>query len=124
MVDFVKLAKTAKRLIEENGRTITVQKQGPADVTQPWREATTPTLTTVTGKAAFVDTGSLGAFWVNADNVKRSEKVALFAANNDGGNSLEDFDQIVDGSTTWKIDRTEVLQPADIRLIYMFGVSR
>ncbi len=126
MADFVALAATAERLIEANGRSVTVTKQGAtaADPNKPWRTTPTPVAGSVTGLAVFVAPSSLGYVVENVDNVKRAEQVALFAANNDGGSTLEDFDVIIDGGTTWKILRAEVLQPASTRLLYMFEVSR
>lgn len=126
MVDFVKLAATAKRLIDANGRTVTVRKQGstPVDPAKPWRGQSTPEADSVTGKAVFVSPSDLGYVVENQDNVKRADQVALFSANDDGGKALETFDTIVDGSVEWKILRTEVLKPADTRLIYQFEVSK
>jgi hypothetical protein len=128
VADFVKLAATAKRLIDANGRTVTVVQQGntPADSDKPWRSADATNRASVTGKAVFVSTepGSLGAQWINRENVKNSDQVAFFAANNDGGKTLEDFDLIVDGSINWKITRAQLLAPADTRLLYVFEVDR
>ena len=126
MADFVKLAVTAKRLINANGRTVTLNQLGntPADSAKPWRGVSTPVRNSVTGKACFVSRSDLGYVVSNVDNLKRSEKVALFAANDDEDKTLEEFDEILDGSVTWRIDRTEVLNPADTRLMYMFEVSR
>lgn len=126
MADFTKLAATAKRLIEKNGRTVTVQQQAvtAADASMPWRATPTPAAVSVTGKAVFVDSASLGITYVNEDNVKRGVQVALFAASNDGNNELEAFDTIEDGTRTWKITNAEVLQPADTRLLYMFEVAQ
>lgn len=126
MADFVKLAATAERLINANGRTVTVVQQGntPADVDKPWRSATTTARASVSGKAVFVSSSDLGYVVNNPDNVKRAEQVALFSANDDGGRSLEDFDLIVDGSVNWKITHAEVLAPADTRIMYLFEVNR
>lgn len=126
MVDFVKLAATAERLIEANGRSVTVTKQGktPVDPNQPWRGSSTPVLDSVTGIAAFVSPGDLGKVVTNVDQLKRVDQVALFAANNDGGKLLEDFDTITDGSVIWKIHRAELLKPGATRLLYLFEVGR
>lgn len=126
MADFVALAATAKRLIDANGRTVTVTKQGstPGDPTQPWRGQSTPVVSEVTGKAVFVDPSTLGALFQNVDNVKRGEQIALFAASNDGGYSLETFDTLTDGTAVWKVEETKLLAPASTRLLYMLRVSR
>jgi len=126
LADFVKLAATAKRLVDKNGRTATLIKQGntPTDPTKPWRGLSTTPVASVTGKVCFVSPSDLGLVQENLDNVKRTEKVALFAANNDQGKLLEGFDLIRDGATDWKILRSELLQPATKKLLYMFEVAR
>ena len=126
MADFVKLAKTAKRLIEANGRQVSVLKQAavPADPAKPWRGQNTAPVATVSGKAVFVSPGDLGIVQQNLDNVKRADMVALFAAANDAGQTLEKFDLIQDGTVLWKILRAELLQPATKKMLYMFEVAR
>lgn len=123
MANFVKLAATAQRLIDKNGRTATIVKQGstPVDATKPWRGQDTTHLAQVTGKAVFVEPSKRVA---NVDQTKRAEQVAYFAANGDAGQALETFDLIVDGSVIWKILRAELLRPADKKLLYIFEVSR
>ena len=126
MVDYAKLSLTAERLVEANGRDVTVVKQGktPIDASKPWRGQEAPPLISVTGKAVFVAPGDLGKHYQNTDDTKRGEQVALFAAANDGGNDLSTFDKITDGSVDWHIMRTQLLQPASTRLLYMFEVNR
>lgn len=123
MADFTRLAATAKRLIEKNGRSVTVIKQGktPTDATKPWRGQDTTHLASVTGKAVFVQPSKAIQ---NIDQLKRAEQVAYFAAANDSGQTLETFDLIKDGSTLWKILRAELLQPATKKLLYQFEVAR
>lgn len=126
MVDYVKLAATAERLIEANGRSVTVTQQGqtPTDPTKPWRGQSTPVRDSVVGIAVVVDPATMGYEVQNVDNVKRADMLVLFAANNDGGKSLENFDTITDGSIVWKILRTQVLKPGATRLLYIFEVAR
>lgn len=126
MADFTRLAAVAKRLIDKNGRTVLVVKQGdtPQDSDQPWRGQGTYPINSVSGKAVFVSEASLGYTARDKDNVKRADMVALFAAANDTGESLETYDVILDGGVTWQILKTELLQPADTRVLYIFEVSR
>jgi hypothetical protein len=123
VADFTRLAATAERLIEKNGRTVTVTKQGktPTDSTKPWRGLSTPGVASVTGKAVFVEPSKLQR---NEDNVKRAEQGVYFAANNDGGQALETFDTLLDGASTWKILSAELLKPASKKLLYIFAVAR
>lgn len=126
MADFEKLALTAKRLIEANGRTVTVSKLAntATDATKPWRTTSVPVAESVSGRAVFVDPSSLGRLFENVDDVKRGTQVVLFAAENDGGFELETFDTITDFTAEWKILRTKVLNPASVRLLYAFEVRR
>lgn len=126
MADFGRLAAMAQRLIEANGRTVTIIKHGadPQDSDKPWRAGSQYPVASVTGRAVFVAPSDLGHKVVDADNVRRAEKVALFAALDDGGHQLETFDVIEDGDSVWYIIKAEVLQPADTRLLYQFEVRR
>jgi hypothetical protein len=116
-----------KRLVDANGRTATVQKMTntPTDPNKPWRGASRVIADSVTGVFVFVDPAfTLGKTVLNVDNVKRGNQFVLFAAAGDGGKLLESFDEISDGSISWKIVRTELLNPGDTRLLYLFEVSR
>ena len=123
MANFTRLAATAKRLVDKNGRSVTLTKQGktPTDATKPWRGLSTPTVSTVTGKAVFVEPSKEQR---NVDNVKRADAVVYFAANNDAGQALETFDTLLDGTTIWKINRAELLKPATKKLLYILEVAR
>lgn len=134
MVDFVSLAATALRLINENGRAVTIRQLGntPVDVAQPWRGPTdelVPVRDSQSGIAIFTtDRVRQGIAWGLAtdfiDGVKSSSHVCLFPASSDGGKNLEEFDEIVDGSTIWRIVRAELLQPGDTKILYAFEVMR
>lgn len=129
MADFTKLAATAKRLIDANGRTVTLTKQGvddSGDVTKPWRTVATPAADSVTGAGVFVATepGKLGAQWFNPDNLKRGDQIMFFAALNDEGKNLQEFDTVTDDGTVWKIVHTQLLSPATTKLLYQFQVRR
>lgn len=126
--DWGSVAATVKRLIEANGRSVTLYKQGNVaqDSEKPWRGEADYPEGSVTGLAVFVPArgSGLGLAAMNEDNVKRAEQVMLFAAANDTGLDLEEFDLARDGGQDWKIVSTEVLSPAGTRLLYSFGVTR
>jgi hypothetical protein len=121
VANFTKLAATALRLINANGRTVTIVHQGntPTDPTKPWRGEDTTVRASVTGTGVFTSLEAL-----NPDNTKREGQMLLFAASADESNDLEEFDQVVDGARYWKIVRAEVIGPADTRVLYKFEVSR
>lgn len=121
-------AANVKKLIDKYGRDVVLIKQGnePQNVEQPWRAQATYDESSVTGKAVFVTPSDMkfGNAVENKDNVKRTEQVVYFAAADDGGNELENFDVIVDNGVRWKIQHGQVLKPADTRLLYQFEVAR
>lgn len=125
MADFAKLRKTAERLIEKNGRTVTLTRNGstPTDAVKEWRGQSTPVVETVAGIGVFVSS-EMGKRVDNIADVKRIRQVCLFAAANDGGKQLETFDTITDGALTWRIVGAELLAPASTRMIYQFEVER
>jgi hypothetical protein len=122
VADFIKLALTAKRLIDANGRQVTLIKYGnaPQDQDKPWRGRSEYHEAEVVGYAAFVPSSSIK----NANSVKREVSFALFAADDDGGHELETFDAIDDDGIIWKIIRTELIAPASTRVLYKFEVTR
>lgn len=127
MADFTKLAATAARLIEKNGRSVRVVRYGnnPQDQEKPWRGQKQYLEAEVTGIAAFVPkTQLIGTFATQEEGLLRESEYALFAAENDGGYHLEQFDALIDGDRVWRIVKTEVLAPAATRVIYMFEVKR
>jgi len=128
VADFTALAATAKRLIDANGRSITVRKltDVPTDSAKPWRGASRAVQDSVTGVGVFVSTapGELGFGVVNEDGLLRGRKVVFFAAADDGGKLLETYNEILDDSTLWRIVDYQILDPGDVRLLYMFMVER
>ncbi len=130
MADFTKIAKTVKRLIDANGRSVTLIKQGvtEADGTKPWRSDPAPAAESVTGIGVFVSTepGKLGAQWFNPTNLKRGDQVLFFAALDDDGKELQEFDTVTDSldGAVWKIVHTQLLSPGLTKLLYQFQVRR
>lgn len=130
MVDFTALRATTKSLIDANGRYVTIRQQSntPSDSAEPWNVAEPSVVASVSGSGVFVTDKTRGGIALSIaqstiDGMKTSNAVVLFAAADDGGYSLEDFHEIVDGSRVWRIIRVEVLQPASDRLLYFFEVE-
>lgn len=121
MANYTKLAATAKRLIDKNGRTVTLIQQGQdvTDSDKPWRPDPTYARAKVTGKAVFTELEM-----ANPEGIKRKVEGLLFAAADDGGHKLEDFDTVQDGAEVWRLLNGTVIAPGDIRVVYMFEVAR
>lgn len=121
MVDYANLATVAKRLIDENGRDVTLRKidRGHANPAEPWRA---PDITNI-------DVGPIKGVLVpfNANDidetlVRAEDKKALISANDGGVNLIEEFDVLLDGSEEWKIVNVKVINPGDTRVIYILQV--
>ena len=128
MANFTKLALTAKRLIEANGRPITVVKYGNAsqDQDKPWRGRKEYREAEVTGYGAFVPrTQLLATTAANVDGVIREADYFLFSGADDGGYELEKFNAIIDSDgSEWKIASCELINPGSTRVLYQIEVTR
>lgn len=128
----MRLAATARRLIEANGRSVTFHKvDRAAEVAlQPWRGPddvpTPPDGASITAIAVFVPVGSgFGRTRVvDPTTQARTAQVCLVAHDSlPDGTVLEDFSTLVDGSSAFAIDSVEVLAPGGTRMIYALEVS-
>lgn len=121
-LNYENLANTAERLIEENGRDLTLIKgsETVADPTKPWREDL------VAGETRFTIKGVI----VRYDNedidgtlIKRGDRQALVAHNSvedesTGSVIIEKFDRVLDGGVDWKIIEVTSWEPGDTRIFY------
>lgn len=127
-IDYVKLAATAKRLITESGRTITLLKPvDPDPVAREWNNPAQyeelivpavqvmPNQVRVFGLSALGDATRLdGLFTV-------SEKVYILFA---GEAILDDFTALVDEGVEQAIEATQTLKPATVTLLGFVGTRR
>lgn len=137
MVDFVALAAVARRLIEENGRDITLVRlnRDPSDSAKPWRGPDRPIdslaggLSIASVRAAFVPprgTG-LGLDLMEADGQRSLDQICLLATDSvvaAGGTAadVEEVDRVIDGGTTWYVEAVEHLAPASTSVIFALGL--
>jgi len=128
VANFTALAATAKRLIDDNGRSITVIKWGSAskDTEKPWRGRRGYREAEVTGAAVFVPrTLKLSTFASDdEEGTSRLRNYCYFAADNDAGYDLSTFDAIEDGGVIWRIESVEKIEPAALRVLYQIEVVR
>ena len=131
MVDFVKSANTAKRLIDKNGRTVTLVQfdQSPADNAKPYEGPTAPRANpdaSVSVKAAFVPLSGASALGIRIEDVqllKRTVELCLVGPGPTETRDFSKYDEIVDGGSNRKITFVEVLKPADTTVLYFFGIG-
>lgn len=131
MVDYVSLADVAERLIEKNGRTISLVRRdqgNPVDSAKPWRSSTEADEITVSVLGVVIKFEKED---FDGTLVRRGDKRALIAANSvtDAGGSasnlkIEDYDHIIDGTTRWKIIDAETVEPGDTRVYYDIQVRQ
>lgn len=123
--DYAKFRLLAERLIEENGRTITLVRQdqgNPADAAKPWRASTNANEITTDVIGVFTDfekedfEGTL---------IRRGDKRVLIAAKSvedaTSGSlnvKVEDFDAILDDGVRWKILTADLIEPGSSRIMY------
>ena len=125
MVDFVALTATAQRLIEENGRQVVLVglTAAPANPDRPW-DVGEPVEATRDVVAVFVDPRSsgLGLNYAAESINKKPGQVMLVSAGQQV--DLSQYDQVRDGSATWRIDSIDVLRPSDVTVLAYLRVSQ
>jgi hypothetical protein len=130
MINYTRMRATAERLIGENGRTMTFTKLGstPVDPAEPWREDTGADDTAI---PVIVLETEFENEDIDGQLVRRGDKKMLVAASaletaapSGADTDLEDYDQLLDGTTEWKIERVIPTRPGDPRVIYEVHVRK
>lgn len=125
MVNYVKAAATAKRLIEANGRTVVLYRKNttPADTNKPWRQPAS-TINEVVASPK-------GIFYPIEDKdekdglVRRSEQRLMIAHDSlSPPEVLDDIDHVSDNGYIYKVVSAIPLQPGDVRIAYEFILKR
>jgi hypothetical protein len=125
MVDFNSMRNLAERLIEENGRTLTVtrsDKENDADSAKPWRGTTGAGEISVDVLGVFVEFEKED---FDGTLVRRGDKRVLIAAKSvedESGNAsniqIEDYDYLFDNNVRWKILAANLIEPGPVRIFY------
>lgn len=131
MVDITALRLVAEKLIEANGRTISLVRRDevtPIDPAKSWRGNTTTTQVTISVIGAFIDFDSDD---LDGTIIRRGTKRVLISAKSAeeaGVNSLtdiENYDRLLDAdNTSWSVDAVSVIQPGTQKVAYDVRVSR
>lgn len=140
MVDMVAAAATAKRLVEANGRAVTLFKvnRTPDNASEPWRGTSTPPNAPDGGLeipdviVAFVPAsgGGFGKLVADAGGSLSVafDQVGLMASDSlPTGTTFEDVEQadtIRDGDDLWKIVTRGHLRPASKSILFVLGLKR
>jgi len=128
VVDYVNMQAIAKRLIEANGRDVTLLDSGSTlfDATKPWLGVTDnfneATATKITAKAVFIDYKEQV---IDGELIKRGMKRCLVAFTGLSSQvDVSNFEGIDDGAVVWKIEGVKIVQPGTSVVIYEFMVSQ
>ena len=130
MVDFTEIITVAQELITENGRSITLVafNSTPQDPARPWLGPTDPRAkpdSTLTLDAVFVHPSSataLGLSQSGFDLLKTAEQIAI--ASPGATADLSVFQEVIDGTTRWKIEKIETLRPGREVVLAFIAVKR
>jgi len=130
MVDYVKLAATAERLIAANGRLITFVRKPEvaADPDKPWGTQTGADIIFETS-SVFVPPNTVRQFGLTAlgqgtefdDLITFSDYIGIFFP---GTQDTRQYTHVVDGAETFGIIGLQILKPADVQLLGFVGIRR
>lgn len=121
---------TARRLVQRFGREFVIVKYDttPANGSLPWKGPTDPraTATTTSVYAVVVPPSSLNELGEIADGelFKVADLILVAEPGVDYPESLETFNEVIDGTTRYAIKVAHKLKPGDTTLLYYLGVCR
>ncbi len=131
MVDYVAFRNLAERLIEANGRTLSLVRRdqgNPTDPAKPWRGSTEAAEIVVVVKGIVIEFEKED---FDGTLVRRGDKRILIADKSvidEGGSAtnlqIEDYDHILDGGTRWKIMKAELIEPGPLRIMFDLHVRQ
>ena len=130
-LDYTRFRALAERLIEENGRTISLVRKdqgNPVDSDKPWRGSTGAADITFDVIGVFID---FEADEVDGTLVLRTDKRVLIAdksVTEEGGSAtnlnIEEYSDIIDGGTRYAIVKPSVIEPGNERIMYDLQVRQ
>ena len=131
MVDYVSFQNLAERLIETNGRVLSLVRRDQGnliDPAKPWRGSTEAAEIVVVVKGVFIEFEKED---FDGTLVRRGDKRVLIAAKSvtdEGGSAsnlkIEDYDHILDATTRWKIITVELIEPGPLRIMFDLQVRQ
>ncbi len=131
MVDYTAFRNLAERLIEANGRTLSLVRRdqgNPTDPAKPWRGSTDAAEITVVVKGVVIEFEKED---FDGTLVRRGDKRILIADKSvidEGGGAtnlkIEDYDHVLDGGTRWKIMKAELIEPGPLRIMFDIHVRQ
>jgi hypothetical protein len=128
-IDYTRMRLVAERLVEENGRTVSLirtDRVTDTDPTKPWR-GTDGTLEITANVTAVLVPFELEDF--EGSLVQRGDMQAIVAAksvSDDGVSNVEveTYDYLLDGLDRWKIMDAQSINPGGTRIVYMLQLRK
>lgn len=120
-MNYIRSAATAKRLIEANGRSVTLIRKSRtvADATKPWRGPANATDASIGPLKAVIYPNEMKD--ERGGIVRLAGLKALIAHDSlDPASNLEDIDFLVDGAKRLKVTSAAIIGPGDTRIVYEF----
>ena len=115
----------AERLIEENGRDVSLVRRdqgNPVVSAKPWRDSTEAATITVVVKGVIIEFDKED---IDGSLVRRGDKRVLIADKSvidEGGSAanliIEDYDHVLDAGVRWKILEANLIEPGDTRIMF------
>ena len=130
MVDLAPILVIAAQLVKENGRSVTLIKHDAtlADASQPWEgpaDARAAPAATAVLDALFFNPAAivaeLGITFESTDLVPRAEQIMMVIP---GAVNVEDFQEVLDDGTYWKIGHIEIFKPGTVVALAYIAVGR
>lgn len=101
------------------------------DSSKPWRGTSDPRATPLADVPVSIvavpptGVGNLGFSTDAVELLKRSQQILIAATGPDSTDNLEEFDEVIDGSTTWTITTVQHLRHDNgPRILYYVGVRQ
>lgn len=125
MADHQKFLALATRLIKKHGRLVAFNKLAEGgDPDRPWGDNEMPPVPLGSYMGCMVPFrgNDFGSSWADFDLSKVADNILLVAGV--PGVELADAEILIDGGKDFKIEWVQVLKPADLTILYAFGVNR
>lgn len=130
-LNYTQLRQTAERLIEENGRSLTLVRKdqgNPSDPAKPWRGSTDADEISVTVIGVVIE---FEKDEVDGTLILREDKRVFISdksVTDEGGSApnlqIEDYSDLIDGATRYRIINPTTIEPGDQRIYYDMQVRQ
>lgn len=128
-IDYVALASKVQRVVEDNGKSVTLVKKSKGtllDANKPWR-ANDPATPGETTEAVTAVEDEYDLAEIDGANIRIGDKKFLVAANSVSSaerTRLSEYELIRDGGETWRIKKLGPVEPGSVPILFTFHVEK